>query len=104
MAIVTVWETAMVTGTINTEHTFTRQHNFPAPGVNLWSRPYLQSINVYDSDAAVKLTISKFVDKDGSHTGSYYPSIFAEGCTSVTFRMWTSDCIATAVLTTEIFG
>lgn len=103
MAIVGVFETELYAGTINTSETFTKQHNFAAPGLTVWSRPYLQLVSMNDDDGSVSLSISKFTDKDGTHTGPFTPGIFADGCTSVTFRMRTTDCIARAVLTTEIF-
>ncbi|HEX2296876.1 MAG TPA: hypothetical protein VHN37_16405 [Actinomycetota bacterium] len=104
MAIVGVWETKLYAGTIGTTETFTKQHNFAAPGLDVWSRPYLQSLTINDDDASVILSVSKFTDKNGTHTGPFTPGIFGDGCTSVTFKMSTRDCIATAVLTTEIFG
>jgi hypothetical protein len=104
MPIVGVVETKLHAGTINTSETFTKQHNFAAPGLDVWARPYLQQVSVNDDDGSVTLSVSKFTDNTGTKTGPFTPGIFAEGCTSITFRMATRDCIATAVLTTEIFG
>jgi hypothetical protein len=100
MAIVGVFETAIQAGTINTTHSFSSSHNFPAPGLSIWSRPYLQSV----AGESVTLNVSKFTDSSGTHTGPFVPGIFASKCTSVTFFMFTDDTVATAVLTTEIFG
>ena len=103
MAIVGLWETALYAGTINTSASFSAQHNFATP-LDLWSRPYLQEVSVNDDDGSVVLSVSSFVDSTGTHSGPFNPGIFAQQCTSVTFGMSTTDCIATAVLTTEIFG
>lgn len=104
MPIVGFFENRLYAGTINTSATFTKQHNFAAPGLTVWSRPYLQGVSMNDDDGSVVLAVSQFKDQNGTHNGSFQPGIFAQGCTSVTFRMKTTDCIATAVLTTEIFG
>lgn len=104
MAIVGFFENRLHAGTINTSATFTKQHNFAAPGLTLWSRPYLQQVSVNDDDGSVILSVSQFKDGSGTHNGTFQPGIFATKCTSVTFKMKTRDCIATAVLTTEIFG
>jgi hypothetical protein len=103
MPIVSFGETFLSAGTINTTHTFSAQHNFAAPGLTVWSRPYLQDISVNDDNGSVDLRISQFKDKNGTHNGNF-KGIFAEKCTSITFTMKTTNCIATAVLTTEIFG
>jgi hypothetical protein len=103
MAIVSFFETGMSAGTINTSATFTAQHNFGS-GLTVWSRPYLQSVSVNDDDGSAELSVSKFVDNSGTHHGPFQPGIFASKCTSITFRLHTVDCIADAVLTTEIFG
>jgi hypothetical protein len=103
MAIVGVFETELHAGTINTEASFSAQHNFASP-LDIWSRPYLQQVSVNDDDGSVILGISQFVDSSGTHNGSFHPGIFAKKCKSVTFAMATTDCIATAILTTEIFG
>lgn len=103
MAIVGVFETELFAGTINTEASFSAQHNFGSPS-NIWSRPYLQTVSVNDDDGTVNLWISQFVDNSGTHKGKFHPGIFAQKCKSVTFAMWTADCIATAILTTEFFG
>ena len=103
MAIVSFLETHMNAGTINTSASFSAQHNFAPPGLTVWSHPYLQDVSVNDDDGSVELTISKFRDKDGPHTGGHF-GIFAEKCTSITFTMDTVDCIAEAILTTYIFG
>lgn len=104
MPIVGFFETRLSAGTINTTKTFTKQHNFPKPGLTVWSRPYLQDVSVNDDDGSVACSVSQFKDQNGTHNGSFKPGIFAQGCTSVTFRMKTTDCVATAVLTTEIFS
>jgi hypothetical protein len=103
MAIVSFFETHIFAGTINTDASFSAQHNFAAPGLTVWSHPYLQGVSVNDDDGSVELSISQFKDKNGTHNGSR-SGIFAEKCTSITFAMDTTDCIATALLTTYIFG
>jgi len=102
MAIVGFLETQLHAGTINANASFSAQHNFASP-LTVWSRPYLQDISV--DSGTVNLSISQFKDKNGTHNGDFNPGIFAVGCTSITFAMSTFDtCIATAILTTEIFG
>jgi hypothetical protein len=104
MPIVGFVETKLHAGTINTSETFTKEHNFPKTGLTVWARPYLQQVSVNDDDGSVILSISRYADQDGPHSGSWTPGIFVEGCTSITFKMRTRDCVATAVLTSEIFG
>lgn len=103
MAIVGVFETELYAGAINTSASFSAQHNFGSP-LNIWSRPYLQQVSVNDNDGSVVLWISQFVDSTGTHNGNFHPGIFTQKCKSITFAMATTDCIATAILTTEIFG
>jgi hypothetical protein len=103
MAIVGVLETELHAGTINADTTFSAHHNFGAS--TIWSRPYLQQVSVNDNDGSVILWINKFVDATGTtHPGPFSPGIFSKNCTAVFFSMYTNDCIATAVLTTEFFG
>ena len=102
MAIVGVLETAFYAGTINTDNTFSAQHNFGPSSI--WSRPYLQEVSVNDDDGSVILWVSQYKDNKGSHSGPFTPGIFASSCTQICFGMYTKDCIATAVLTTEFFG
>src|ERR1700676_5541993 len=99
MAIVGVLETELHAGTINADTTFSAQHNFGASSI--WSRPYLQQVSVKADDGSVILWVSQFVDNTGTHKGTFAPGIFKKNCTSVTFTMYTNDCIGTAVLTTE---
>lgn len=103
MPIVSFFETYLHAGTINTSQSFSAQHNFAAPGLTVWSRPYLQQVSVNDDDGSVILSISQVKDKNGT-SNAKRKGVFAEKCTSITFSMSTTDCIATAVLTTEIFG
>ena len=103
MAIVGVYETGLYGGAINASWSFSAQHNFGSP-LNLWSRPYLQMVANNADDGYVELWVSQFKDNNGTHNGKWQPGIFANNCTSVTFEMWTTDCVARAVLTTEIFG
>jgi hypothetical protein len=109
MSIVGVFETGVRLGTVNDQQIFTPatskslQHNFASP-MNLWSRAYLQGVEVNDSDGAASIFVAQFVDKQGAHTGQFRPGIFSPNCTSVTFNLFTRNCIATVVCTTEIFG
>jgi hypothetical protein len=95
------WQTALYAGTINTSYSFSSQHNFGSP-LTLWSAPYLQQVNS-GSNGDVTLNVSQFKDNNGTHNGTFSPGIFAANCTSVTFYMFTDDCVATAALTTMIF-
>ncbi len=102
MAIVGVLETGMFAGTINATFSFSAQHNF-GPS-DIWSRPYLQTVQNNDDDGSVSLHISQFIDSNGVHNGNFTPGIFAQKCRSVTFFMTTTDCIARIVMDTEFFG
>jgi len=103
MAIVGFLETGMFFGTINTSASASSQHNFGKP-LTVWSRPYVQSFFNNDDDGSVSLGVSQFKDNAGTHNVDFHPGVFAPNCTSVTFLMSTTDCIAEAVLTSEIFG
>jgi len=103
MAIVGFFETSLYAGTINASYSFSAQQNFGS-ALNIWSRPYLQQVSNNDDDGSVELWVSQFKDNKGTHNGKWQPGIYANNCTSVTFGMATTDCVARAVLTTEIFG
>jgi len=111
MPIVSFFETGDTLGTVNDQATFTPvtskslQHNFPAPGVSVWTRAYLQGVNMNSSDGDANLWVAQVVDKAGTRNGKFRPGIFSKGgCTSVTVNMFTRDCIASFVVTSEIFG
>jgi hypothetical protein len=107
MAIIGFIETGLLFGTIDTSATAptsSTQHNFPFPGVTVWSRPYVQSFFNNADDGSVSLGVAQFTDNKGTHSGVFHPGIFASNCTSVIFHMRTTDCIAEAVFTSEIFG
>jgi len=107
MAIVGFVETGGTLGTINTEGTFTPatskslQHNFPAPGVTVWSRIYLQGFSA--DDGTVRLSISQVVPPLPKPP-PFRPGIFQQHCTSVSASMFTEDCVADFIFTSEIFG
>lgn len=104
MAIVSFFENVVSIGAINTSASASVTHSFPkAAKVNAWSRPSLFNVSVNDGDAGVTVFVSQFVDKTGAHNGPFLPGVFAEECTSVTFLMKVSDCIAAAAATTYIF-
>ncbi|MBI3050166.1 MAG: hypothetical protein HYY76_17855 [Acidobacteria bacterium] len=103
MAIVKFHETFLGPfGTINTAGSFSAQHNFKSP-VTVWSRPYLQSVFVHDVVGGVDVWVSQYKDQNGTNNVAF-SGVFAKKCTSITFNMYTKDCIAIAVLTSEIFG
>ena len=102
MPINSFFETYMTAGTINTSASFSAQHNFASPGLTVWSHPYLQDVSVNDDDGSVELAITKFKDGSGTHSVNN-KGLFTTKCTSITFKMETIDCIATAILTTYIF-
>jgi hypothetical protein len=102
MAIVGFFETFLFFGTINTTAGTSKQINFGAP-LTLWSKPSLQSCFNNEDDGSVALGISQFKDNTGTHNVNF-DGIFAPNCNSVTFTMSTTDCIATAILTNQIFG
>ena len=105
MAIVSFFENAISIGAINTDASASVTHNFPkAAKVDTWSRPSLFKVNVNDDDAGVTVFISQFVDKNGTHVGPFFPGVIADECTSVTFLMKVSDCIAAGAATTYILG
>jgi hypothetical protein len=103
MSIVGFLETDLHFGTVNTSASTSKQQNFGAP-LTVWSRPYLQQVSVNDDDGSVILWVSEYKNNMGAHSGKFVPGIYSEKCTSVTYAMFTRNCIATAVLTTEIFG
>jgi len=105
MAIVSFAETLISSGAINTSTSASVVHTFPASAkLHTWSRPSLFKVNVNDSDGGVTVFISTFTDKTGVHAGPFFPGVVGNECTSVTFLMKVSDCIAAAAATTYIFG
>jgi len=101
MAIVNVFETGIYWGAINTTTTYSTQHNFASP-VNIWSRPYLQTVSM--DDGTVYVNVSQFTDNTGNHPGDFHPGIFASKCTQVQFSAFFEDCVAHLIFTTEFFG
>ena len=101
MPINSFFETYLYAGTINTSYSFSAQHNFASPGVTVWSHPYLQDVLINDDDGSVELAISKYKDGSGTHNVNN-KGLYTTKCTSITFTMDTTDCIATAILTTYI--
>jgi hypothetical protein len=105
MAIVSFFENAISIGAIGTTASASVTHNFPkAAKLDTWSRPTLSKVNVNDDEAGVTVFVSQFVDKAGTHNGPFFPGIVADECTSVTFLMKVSDCIAAGAATTYILG
>ena len=103
MNVAGFFETELHAGAINTDQSFSEQHNFGA-SLTVLSRPFLQQVSVNADDGSAILWVSKFVDNTGSHTGPFTPGVFAKKCTSVTFAMYTNDCIATAILSNEFWA
>ena len=104
MAIVSFWETGLRRGSFPGATSWSAEHNFPAPGVQVWSRPYLQSASMGD-DSSVMLTVSDFTDEKGFHPGPFSPGIVSgKHCTQVKFTMFTEDCVCAAAFTSEILG
>jgi hypothetical protein len=100
--IVSFLETNLFFGTINTTDSASTQQNFANP-VTVLSTPYLQTFAVNDDDGSVGMKVSQFVDNTGTHNVNMF-GVFATKCTSVTFSMKTTDCIANAVLMSWIFA
>lgn len=105
MAIVSFFENSISIGAINTSASASVTHNFPkAAKLDTWSRPALFKVDVNDDDGGVTVFVSQFVDKTGTHNGPFFPGVVADECTSVTFLMKVSDCIAAGAATTYILG
>jgi len=109
MSIVAFIQTGAFLGTVNVSATFTPavskslQHNFGSP-VTVWSYPALQSVENNDDDGTAAMFVAQFVDNHGAHNGQFQPGIFAQKCTSVSFNLFTVDCIANTICTSQIFG
>lgn len=105
MAIVSFFENQIAIGAIGTSASASVTHTFPKSAkLDTWSRPSLFKVNVNDDDAGVTVFVSQFVDKNGVHNGPFFPGVVADECTSVTFLMKVSDCIAAGAATTYILG
>ena len=105
MAIVSFFETLISIGAINTSASASVTHNFPKSAkLDVWGRPTLFKVNVNDNDGGVTVFVSGFVDKTGTHVGPFFPGVVADECTSVTFLMKVSDCIAAGAATSYILG
>ena len=105
MAIVSFFENLISIGAINTSASASVTHNFPKSAkLDVWSRPTLFKVNVNDNDGGVTVFVSGFVDKTGTHVGPFFPGVVADECTSVTFLMKVSDCIAAGAATSYILG
>lgn len=101
MAINGILETGSHFGTINTSATFSKTINFGASSI--LATPWLQGFSVNDDDGGVGLSVLSFKDASGTHTGPFAPGVFANNCTSVTFRMATNDCIVDAIFRVFFF-
>lgn len=105
MAIVSFFENLISIGAINTSASASVTHNFPKSAkLDVWGRPTLFKVNVNDNDGGVTVFVSGFVDKTGTHVGPFFPGVVADECTSVTFLMKVSDCIAAGAATSYILG
>jgi hypothetical protein len=105
VAIVSFFETLIDAGAIGTSTSASVTHTFPkSVKLDTWSRPCLFKVDLNDDDGGVTVFISQFVDKTGTHNGPFFPGVIADECTSVTFLMKVSECIAAGAATTYILG
>lgn len=100
MPIAGVFETAMTLGAINTSASTTMAHNFGSSSI--WAKPQLQRTVDYDHISSINPDISRFVDATGVHNVSYF-ALFANQCTSVTYRLRVTEAYARVICTTAFF-
>lgn len=101
MAIVGVLANALSIGAINTDASATLTHNFGSSSV--WAYPALQKVDLNSDEGGASASVSQFVDSSGTHNVNF-TGVFAEHCTSVTYRLAVLDCIARALCVTEFLG
>ncbi|HXD47005.1 MAG TPA: hypothetical protein VN655_17925 [Pseudolabrys sp.] len=101
MAINNILEIGDFFGTINTDAVFTKTINFGSS--NILATPWVQDFGVNDDDGAVDLSVLHFKDASGTHTGPFKPGVFANKCTSVTFKMETVDCLVDTIFRVFFF-
>jgi hypothetical protein len=103
VAIVGFLQTGYWGGAINASSPpYSIVHNF-ASKVNVWSYGAVQQINCNDDDAFVNIWVNNFdgAKAPGTH---HHPGVIAKNCAWVEFGMETTDCLAWAVLTSEVFS
>lgn len=101
MAINGILETGSHFGTINTSATFTKTINFGSSSI--LATPWVQGFSNNSGDGGVGLSVLSFTTSNGTTTGPFKPGVFANNCTSVTFRMATNDCITDAIFRVFFF-
>jgi hypothetical protein len=101
MAINNILETGSHFGTVNTFATFTKTINFASSSI--LATPWVQGFSNNSDDGGVGLSVLSFKTSAGTTTGSFMPGVFANNCTSVTFRMATNDCITDAIFRVFFF-
>lgn len=84
MAFLSAQGSSLSIGAINTDASKSTTHNFPAS--NIYAYPVLQKMFWYDDEGHVETFVSKFVDGAGTHNVDWI-GVFANNCTSVTFRL-----------------
>lgn len=101
MAIVGVFAHFISIGAINTNASTSFTLNFASSSV--WSQTMLQGSGQGDTPGGADSYISKFVEKGTPKTGKF-PIVFADNCTSVTYKLDVNECNARAVCVTQFFG
>jgi hypothetical protein len=104
VAITNFMQTGDWGGAINASSPlYSVMHNFGTK-VNVWSYASLQQVDCNDDDAFVDIWVH---DWDGAsvknHGAHHHPGIIVKNCSWVQFAWYARDCLALAVLTTEIF-
>ena len=100
MAVVGILANPLSVGAINTSASATLTHNFGPSSI--WAHSSLTKVDD-DDDGGCTTFVSKFVDASGPHNVAFV-GVFANNCTSVTYKLAVTDCIAAALCITEFFG
>lgn len=99
MVIVGMIANTFTAGGVNNAGGGSITHNF-APS-SVWGTSTLQAVFMNADDGFADTFVSKYVDASGTHKGAFI-GVFAKKCTSITYSLKTTDCIARPLCVTEL--
>jgi hypothetical protein len=101
VAITGVLATSLSGATINTDWTYSTQHNF-APS-SVWGQSTLQYHGETDDESEVETWVSSFVEGGQTKTG-HFGGIFSGNCTRITYKLYVRNSAGRAKCVTMFFS